>query len=62
MPVMEQPKTEYLTVEEIAALLGEKETSVRDWIRNKRLPAYKFGRRLKVRRQDLEKFIEDSKQ
>ena len=61
MTVMEPP-TEYLTVEEIAKQLGEKETSVRDWIRSKRLTAYKFGRRLKVKRSDLEKFIENSKQ
>ena len=54
-------KPEYVTVEQIAEELGEPLTTVRYWIQQKRLTAYKFGKRLKVRRQDLEKFIEESR-
>lgn len=62
MHLMEQQRTEWLTVEDIAEELEEKPNSVREWIRSKKLTAYKFGRRLKVKREDLEKFIENSKQ
>jgi excisionase family DNA binding protein len=62
MTVMEREQIEWLTVEEIAKELKAKETSVRDWIRGKRLTSYKFGKRIMVKRSDLEKFIERSKQ
>lgn len=61
MRVMEQPKIEWLTVEDIAAELEEKESTVRYWIQKKRLVAYKFGKKLKVKREALEKFIEESR-
>lgn len=60
MLYMEQ-RTEYLTVEQIANELGEPLTTVRGWIQQKKLIAYKFGKKWKVRRSDLEKFIENSR-
>jgi len=32
--------------------------TVRDWVRDKKLPAYKVGRDYRVRRADLDKFLE----
>lgn len=61
MPVMEQQQIEWLTVEQIAKRLDEPEPTVRYWIQKKRLPAYKFGKKLKVKQEDLEKFIEQSR-
>lgn len=61
MPVMEQQRVDWLTVEQIAKQLDEPEPTVRYWIQKKRLPAYKFGKKLKVKREDLEKFIEQSR-
>lgn len=61
MPVMEQPQIKWLTVEQIAKQLDEPEPTVRYWIQKKRLTAYKFGKKLKVKPEDLEKFIEESK-
>ncbi len=60
MLYMEQ-KTEYLTVEQIADALGESESTVRGWIYQKKLTAYKFGKKWKVKREDLEKFIESTR-
>lgn len=57
----QQAHPEWLTVEQIARKLDEPEPTVRYWIQKKRLPAYKFGRKLKVRVSDLETFIENSK-
>lgn len=61
MPIMEQAKTEYLTVDQIAEELGVAKTTVREWIQEKKLIAYKLGRNWKVKRTDLEKFIESTR-
>lgn len=57
MPVMEQ-ETEYLTVKQVATKLGESESNVRAWIYREELRGYKFGKKLKVKKTDLETFIE----
>lgn len=62
MIIMENKPVEWLTVEEVANELRVPETSVRDWLRTRKLASYKFGKRLKIRRSDLEQFIESSKQ
>ena len=48
---------EFLTVEEVAALLRVEPGSVRRWFATGRLASYKFGKLRLVRRPDLEAFI-----
>jgi excisionase family DNA binding protein len=54
---------EWLTVERIYELLGRSVAidTIRSWIRSKKLPAYKPGRVYLVKREDLEKFIRESR-
>lgn len=55
--------TDWLTVEDIYEALGKRVPmdTIRSWIRTKRLPAYKPGRAYLVKREDLDKFIQDSR-
>ena len=51
--------TNWMTVEQIAQDLQVHPTTVREWIRNKKLKAAKFGRDYRIKREDYEKFIEE---
>lgn len=48
-----------LTVHEVAATLKVKETTVRTWIRERKLRAIKFGREWRVDAEDLEMFLQE---
>lgn len=48
-----------LTVHETAEALKVKESTIRAWIRDKKLRAIKFGREWRVAVVDLEKFLND---
>lgn len=51
----------YLTVEEVADFLRMNQQTVRNWIDRGELPAVRVGsRRVRVRRSDLEAFLEAS--
>jgi excisionase family DNA binding protein len=50
---------EWLTLQEIADELKLHIETVRDWVRTKRLTAYRVGRDYRVKRIDLDKFLED---
>jgi len=52
---------QWLSVEDIARELKVPEDTVRAWIRNKKLPAYRPGREYRVKQSDLEKFLADSR-
>ncbi len=54
---------QWLTIEEIHQEYGFPEQTVRLWIRRKKrpLPAYKPGKHYVVKREDLEKFLEESR-
>lgn len=56
---MEKP---YLTVEEIADLLQVSVETVRGYINRKKnkLPAFKIGREWRVRRKDLDRWVEEN--
>lgn len=56
---MEKP---YLTVEEVADLLQVSVETVRGYINRKRnkLPAFKVGREWRVRRKDLDRWVEEN--
>ena len=49
---------DWLTVEEIATDLRVHVSTVRDWIKQKKLKAAKFGRDYRIKRKDYEEFIE----
>jgi excisionase family DNA binding protein len=49
---------DWLTAEEIAEDLRVHVSTVREWIRKKKLKAAKFGRDYRIKRQDYEEFIE----
>lgn len=52
-------KDEYLTIPEAAEQLGVAESTIRRWIREERLLAYRLGdRRVLLKRDDLEGLIE----
>jgi putative molybdopterin biosynthesis protein len=47
----------YLTPLQVAHELGLSDQTVYNWIKEKRLPATKVGRALRIRRSDLERMI-----
>src|SRR3712207_3697016 len=49
-----------LSAEDVAALMGVKETTVWRWCREERLPCLKVGKHWRVRRETLEDFLEQS--
>jgi excisionase family DNA binding protein len=50
------------TPQEVADILKLKATTIRAYIRDGKLKAAKFGREYRVSKEDLEKFVEQSKQ
>lgn len=48
----------WLTVEDIAKDLDIKEDTIRGWIRDKKLPAYRVGREYRIKPVDYERFLE----
>ncbi len=60
---MTEQEPEWLTVERSYELLNRSVAidTIRSWIRSKKLPAYKPGRTYLVKREDLEKFIRESR-
>lgn len=55
----QQFSDEWLSVEEVAQILKMDEETVRRWIRNRQLKAYRFGRDLRIRREDFDKFVKE---
>lgn len=47
---------EYLTTQEVAKLLKVKEITVRRWILRGWLPAIRFGKVFRIKKEDLEKY------
>lgn len=51
-------ESRFVTVEYIAKDLDVKETTVRQWIKDKKLPAIRAGKQFRILRTDYEKFLE----
>lgn len=49
---------DWLTVEEIAKDLGVSEETVRNWIRQRHLVAYRVGRDYRIKQIDYHRFLE----
>ena len=54
-----EPEEEYLTVAEVAANLKLNQQTVRNWIDRGELPALRVGRRVRIKRSDYERLLED---
>ena len=52
---------DFLSVEEVAKRLGLKEETIRTYIREGSLSAYRFGNVLRIRVDDYEMFVEERK-
>src|SRR4051812_46494790 len=52
--------SDLLSVDESAAFLKLKSSTLRDWILHRRIPFVKMGRRVLLRRSDLEALIDSS--
>ncbi len=52
---------ELLSIREASGLLGVAETTLRDWLYQKRLPFYRLGRAIRLKREDILDFREDSR-
>src|SRR5215217_7329220 len=55
-----EKKMKLLSAEDVAELMGVKETTVWRWCREGRLPCLKVGKHWRVRRETLENFLERS--
>jgi excisionase family DNA binding protein len=53
-------ETELLGAEEVAGLVGVKETTVYKWCKEGKLPCLKVGKRWRIRREALENFLKGS--
>ena len=49
---------ELLSIREASELLGVAETTLREWIYQKRLPFYRLGRAIRLKQDDILKFRE----
>jgi excisionase family DNA binding protein len=54
-----EPEEEYLTVAEVAANLKLNQQTVRNWIDRGELPALRVGRRVRIKRSDYQRYLED---
>ena len=52
---------DFLSVEEVAKRLGLKEETIRTYIREGSLNAYRFGNVLRIRVDDFEQFVQERK-
>ncbi len=52
---------EFLTCEEVSQKTGFALATIWKWIRQKKLPAYRFGRSYKIKESDLNEFLKARK-
>ena len=50
---------EYLSVKDVADLLDVTVDTVQEWIRQRKLIAYKIGREYRIKREDFNKFMQE---
>ena len=52
---------ELLSIREASGMLGVAESTLRDWLYQKRLPFYRLGRAIRLKNDDIVKFRERSR-
>jgi excisionase family DNA binding protein len=55
-----EPKESYLTVAEVAETLKLNQQTVRNWIDQGSLPALRVGRRVRIKRSDFDRILDES--
>ena len=55
-----EPDEEFLTVAEVAEMLKLNQQTVRNWIDQGSLPALRVGRRVRIKRSDFDRILEQS--
>jgi excisionase family DNA binding protein len=55
-----EPEESYLTVAEVAETLKLNQQTVRNWIDQGSLPALRVGRRVRIKRSDFDRILEES--
>jgi excisionase family DNA binding protein len=53
-----EPEEEFLTVAEVAEMLKLNQQTVRNWIDQGSLPALRVGRRVRIKRSDFDRILE----
>ncbi len=53
-----EPEEEFLTVAEVAEVLKLNQQTVRNWIDQGSLPAVRVGRRVRIKRSDFERILD----
>jgi excisionase family DNA binding protein len=56
----QQSRSNLLTIEESSALIRLKPSTLRDWLLKRKIPYVKLGRRVFIRRSDIEALISAS--
>jgi excisionase family DNA binding protein len=57
---LSEPEETYLTVAEVAETLKLNQQTVRNWIDQGSLPALRVGRRVRIKRSDFERILQES--
>lgn len=52
---------EMLSIRDASGLLGIAETTLRDWLYQKRLPFYRLGRAIRLKKEDILEYREKSR-
>lgn len=52
---------EYYTIKEVAEILKVAYLTVYRWVRDEKIKAYQLGKEYRIKRDDLDKFMESSK-
>ena len=61
MDMSETFNENYISIEEAASFLDIKPVTLRKWIKDKSVPAYKIGKQWKFKRSELEKWVTSGK-
>ena len=59
MSIQNGNSEEFLTVAEVAEMLKLNQQTVRNWIDQGSLPAHRVGRRVRIRRSDLDRMLDE---
>lgn len=57
---LQDPEESYLTVAEVAETLKLNQQTVRNWIDQGSLPALRVGRRVRIKRSDFQRILDES--
>lgn len=53
---------DYLTTEQVMDILGVSRQTIHNWTCARKLPYYKFGKTLRFKAQDIQSYIESTRQ